>query len=696
MGVMQRMRSMAPAFILGVGGLFVLFMVLSDSNLSQIVGQRSNVVGVINGDDVTYQEFTQTVEQYRAQQVQQTGREISEDQMGFFRDQVWDAIVSQKLIQDKIEELGIQVTDEEIQDVILGPNPPAFLTQNFMDSTGQFNRAAYDNALMDPNNKQAVIQAEEFVRQQKIQEKLRSYVNASVIISQSDLFNTYIDRNVTMTAQFASVKGTQIPDKDIEVTDADVKKYYDENLDMFKLDATRKLKYILFRKAASTEDTNNIRKNFNSIMKKLKADTSAFKTFVEIYSTQPYSMDTLSITQIAAEAQTAVSDAKDGEIVGPMLTRRGFVIYRKIDEVKADEQFVRASHILVKTSEGNDKEAKEKADQIYAQLRSGADFETLAQKVSEDGSAKKGGDLGWFGKGQMVAEFEKAAFNGRIGRIQKPVKTNFGYHIIKTTGKSKNKYVVEQIIKPIDPSPSTIDNIYNKANDFVFLADKYGWDKTVEDENLVALETNGFKEDTRSIPGIGQNTSLLKWTYENSVGEISKVYKVNSGYVVAMVSEINKPGFKDFETVKSICRMNFLRDQKKEKAFEIAKQIKEKIEQTGNFEDAKSVFKNAAVEVAENFKRNGSIPKVGRDFAFADFALNTELNKVVGPVKGSTGSYVLKVTERTPVDTAKFEMQKNLLRDQMLQRQKSNYFQRWVENLKEDAEIEDNRYNFFR
>ena len=133
MGMMARMRSLAPWFIIAVGGLFVVFMVLSDSKIADVMANRTNNVGSINGEDITYQEFSNLVEQYRTNQVTQSGQEIPESQLEAFRDQVWDNMISQKLIDEKIKELGIIVTDEEIISTIQGPNPPEIITQYFID-----------------------------------------------------------------------------------------------------------------------------------------------------------------------------------------------------------------------------------------------------------------------------------------------------------------------------------------------------------------------------------------------------------------------------------------------------------------------------------------------------------------------------------------------------------------------------------
>ena len=157
MGMMAKMRSLAPWFIITVGGLFVVFMVLSDSQISSAIGNRSNNVGEINGKDITYQEYANLVDRYRQFQVEQTGSEIPESQMEQFRDQVWDNLVNQTVMEQKIREFGLTVSSEEIKDILLGPNPPQSVTQYFIDSTGQFNREAYDAEIYNPQNRKSVV-----------------------------------------------------------------------------------------------------------------------------------------------------------------------------------------------------------------------------------------------------------------------------------------------------------------------------------------------------------------------------------------------------------------------------------------------------------------------------------------------------------------------------------------------------------
>ena len=163
MGTMSRMRSLGPILMLTFGVVFVLFMILSDSKVTDLIGRQKQNVGSVDGDDITYQEYSTAVDNFRKRQ-EQSGQTLDESQMDYFRDQVWDYMVSQKLLDNKIKEYGIIVTDDEVRNALLGTNPPAMLKQQFTDSTGKFNRQAYDNAMRDPRNKKVVIEVEEGIK----------------------------------------------------------------------------------------------------------------------------------------------------------------------------------------------------------------------------------------------------------------------------------------------------------------------------------------------------------------------------------------------------------------------------------------------------------------------------------------------------------------------------------------------------
>ena len=280
MPMMARMRGLAPWFMLTVGGLFVLFMVLSDSKVTDFLSSQQQNVGSVDDEDVTYQEYSSLVDRARKNQEEASKQTIDEAQMDFFRDQVWDALVTQKLINKKIKEYGIVVTDNEVREALLGPNPPAQLRQQFTDSTGNFNRQLYETALRDPRNKQIVITVEEQIKEQLIQQKLQNYVSASVIVSDEEAKDQFIKQNIKMKANYVWIDLNTIPDTDIKVSDDELKKYYDDHAEEFKQVAERKIKYVLFNKLASKDDSLSVKKNLESIVTKLKNDTVSFKKYV--------------------------------------------------------------------------------------------------------------------------------------------------------------------------------------------------------------------------------------------------------------------------------------------------------------------------------------------------------------------------------------------------------------------------------
>ncbi|UCH64658.1 MAG: SurA N-terminal domain-containing protein [Ignavibacterium sp.] len=433
------MRSLAPAFIITVGVLFVLFMVISDSNVMEALGGRTNTIGSVNGSEISYQEFQAALDQQRELQ-RQSGQEIDEDLVDQFRDQVWDFVVTQRLIEEQVNKLNIVVTDQEVRDIILGDDPPAFLKESFIDSAGNFNRDLYENALFDPRNAQALIGAEESVRQYRLNEKLQAMILASVNVTEDEVLRKFKDQNIYVNdAEYVFISTSLFPDSTAEVTDEDIRRYFEDNIEQYKLNEQRKVKFVLFDNQPSRKDSELVFKDLEYVKSNFaEEDTTDFQYYVDIYSTIPYSEDTLALSSFNSDAVSSLKKAEVGDIVGPVSSPEGAVLYQLLGIVKSDEEFVRASHILINQSSEDTNLIN--ANRIYEELISGADFEQLAINESGDpGSGSKGGDLGWFGKGAMVKEFEDAAFSGKIGEIQKPVKSTFGYHIIKVVDRSNKK-----------------------------------------------------------------------------------------------------------------------------------------------------------------------------------------------------------------------------------------------------------------
>ncbi len=693
MGMMGKMRSLAPAFIITVGALFVLFMVISDSNVLEALGGRTNDVGSVNGDDISYVEFQNAIERQREARKQQTGEDIPEEQWEQFREQVWDAMVTQKLLEQEIEKMNITVTDEEIKDAILGNDPPAFLKQNFIDSLGNFNREMYDQAIFDPQNEQILLQAEEWVRQTKLNEKLQSLLLASVTVSDAEVKRKFKEQNVFVNAKYALFSTQLVPDSLLNISDEDLREYYETNSDQFKVNEQRKLKFVLFRNQPSKADSELVYKNLENVKNSFLKDTSDFSYYADIYSDFPYSVDTLNPSFFTVEAVDLLRNADKGDVIGPISSLQGYALYRLIDILSGGEKFVRASHILV-NDEGDDEKNLAEANRIYEELLNGANFEEMAKQHSNDpGTGQLGGDLGWFGKGTMVKEFEDACLNAKVGDIQSPLKTTFGYHIIKVYNQFSGVFVVEKIVNAVKQSATTVDANFTAAGDFSFLAEKNGFEKEAELMSYNIQETTLFNEKSVSIPGIGTNNRLVKFSFENGLNDISEVHKTPTGFVVAQITEVVPEGVQSFEEVETRVRQQVLNEKRFEWAKNLAENILSRV--NGKIDMIPAVDPRIQIQNTGRINAKSNIPGVGQDYSFISAAFSLEKGQISDPVKGLRGYYVISVTDKTEFDSSAYSIQSSTIRNNLLQERKNTYVNAWLAQIKEEADIVDNRYIFY-
>jgi peptidyl-prolyl cis-trans isomerase D len=693
MGMMAKMRNLAPVFIITVGALFVLFMVISDSNVLEALGGRTNNVGSVNGIDISYQQYQFALERQRESTKQQTGEDIPDEQFDQFRDQVWETLITEKLIEEELQRLGITVSDQEIKEIILGDNPPAFLKQNFIDSLGRFNREMYEEALFNPQNREILMQAEEVVRQTRYREKLQSLLEAGVIVSEEDIKRKFIEQNTFMNADFALFANALFPDSVLTITEKDMRKFYDENPDKFKIIEQRRFSYVLFRNQPSKADTMLVIKNLENVKNMLEKDTANFKYFVEIYSDEPYKIDTVTVKSLSGDASKQIINARKGQVIGPVASSRGYELIHLLNIIPTSERFVRVSHILI-SQMGDDQANLKEANRIYNELIKGADFALMAKEHSKDpGSSGNGGDLGWFGKGTMVPEFEKASFSGKIGEIQKPFKTTFGYHIVLVTDQSSTKYVVERITNAVKESATTRDATFNAANDFSYLAKKNGFEKEAELMGYRIQESANFSLKSISIPGIGANKNLIRFAFENGLNSVSEAHRLPNGYVVAKISEVKKEGIEKFDEVQPKIRQFVVVEMQYQKARELAVELMKK---AGNdLNKIKEIDPRIQVSNSGSFNSVTSIPVIGKDNAFIYTALSMNVGETSEPVKGLRGYMIIHLLEKTPFDSTAYHIQSSVIRNNLVQEKKSAALSAWLNTIKDKADIVDNRYRFY-
>ncbi len=709
MPIMTRMRDSMPVILFTLLIVFVLTIIF-DWGMGYL-GLRSPMgedVGKVNGKAISYREFSEVLRNYVESQKAQTGKEPSEDDLKMVRDQIWQSMVSQQLMAEEASRAGIKVTDQEIVDWVRGDNPPEDLRRNFVDSTGQFRRDVYDQFLSNPNQflqdpegadanygGKWLAEYEQSLRQRRLQEKLQSVVLASVGVTEGEVMRRFADQNQRLSAMVALVDaGVAVPDSAVQVTDADIRAYYDENLESYKVPASRTLKYVVFPVAPTAADSAARIGEMNDLAKKAR-EGADFLDLAAMYSEKRDSGAYFKHGELAAGLEGEVFAAKPGDIVGPIEDNSALHLFKVLDARKGASEYLRASHILFRM-EGDTAAVKELAQRVAREAKGGANFGALARQHSKDASnAGKGGELGWFSKGRMVPEFEKAAFGARVGDVVGPVRTAFGLHVIKVTGRDARELKLVSIRIPIEASAQTRNDLVDRARDFAFNSRETDLPREAEQLGLKVQEAT-VTENGGAIPGLGVEESINRWAFGEKVGSVSEPFFVQNSYAVLAVTDAKEAGARPFEELKESLRPLALRARKLDRATEIAADLRAKLGPADSVSRVTEFNPSVSVTRTGEFSLAGAVPVAGRDPAFQGAISALQVGQISPAVKGARGAYLIPLLSRTDIDSVAYGSQSEMLRTRLLQEKRNRFLSDWMESLRKNAEIEDKRDLFYR
>lgn len=700
MGMMTKMRDNAHVFIIAFAVVFVAFWVFSDLDLGSIMQGSMNEIGNVGGKAISYQEFQDVVERAAEQRKQQNnGRDLTENDYMQIREQVWNDFVTQTIVEQAIEEFGITVSDEEITDWVFSDEPPQQLAQYFMDSTGRFNRDAYQQFLRNPGpeNQQALVAIESQLRSELLRSKLTNILTSSVIVSEGSVRAKYIEQNTDFVSSYVFFDPRVFAGADTAAPSQDeYEHYYEKYKERFKTEDMRKLKYVVFPDVPSKGDTTAIVNELNTL-KELAVGGQDFLELVANNSVTPYdSSRWFTRDQVGPDVAKQVFSQPVGSIVGPVPNETGLSLYKIMAERTSDNVMYHASHVLLRTDGGQDDAAqKAKAEQVLAKAKAGADFAALAAQYSEEpGAAERGGDLSWFGKGRMVKEFEDAVFGARPGDIKGVIKTQFGYHVIKVHDRSTRELRLAEIRMDIRSGSGTRDAIFERARDFAYFASESGFEAEAATRKLQVLETPEFAKQTGSyIPNLGTNPALLKFAFENGVGEISEVHQSSAGYTVAMVSEERPAGYRSLDEVREQIKPQVVYERQLANTLKKARSIAGKGK---SLEEIAASRSGLVVATTPPYKLQSGVPNVGSDQAFIGRMLALKPGGITEPFRGQRGIYVARLDSKSAFDDTGYKVKKDEIRQQLLSSTQNEFIQSWIEQRRNEIDIVDNRDKFFR
>ncbi len=704
MAVLNDIREKSPKFIIAGAAVIFIVLIIFDWGLD-LTGRRgrggggnAEVLGKVNGKEVSYKQFSELVRRAVENQKKQQNSDVDEETERQIRSQVWNQLVDELLIEQEIDRLGITVTDQEIRDNVMGPNPPEFLVQQFKDSTGTFRRDAYQRAMLDPQNKSAWIQVEDLIRQEQKRKKLQSLLLATINVSEGEIKQRFMDRNVTMNAEYALFDVTRlVSDSAVTVTEDDLRKQYDAHPADLLAKAARKVKYVFFNQSASAQDTADIQAEAQHLLDQVKSGVADFAELAATYSEIPSSDAYFKHGELSQKKEDAVFSAKKGDIVGPISDNDGIHLIKILDQKQGTTEFVKASHILLNAVPGSDSlKVIQRARELLAKARSGADFAKLARENSQDyGSAMQGGELGWTSKERWVKPFADAAFKARAGEIVGPVRTQFGWHIIKVQGKDKREVKIIDLALKVKASTQTIETAFQQAQDFAYLAKDEGFEKAAENSKYEIRETPEFTK-TGTIAGLGQNDAVTNFAFTNTLGSISEPIYVRGGVIVVKISTIREDGVRPLDEVKNIVRPMALKEKKMEKIRESVYAFYKTLTPSSNLASASQSNPDIISMNTGDFKTTDIPLGVGRDQKFIGTALGLKPGELSKPFEGHRGYYILKLLSKSNIDTVKYSNERESLRAQILQEKRQRALTDWQTSLREKADILDHRDKFFR
>ncbi len=347
----------------------------------------------------------------------------------------------------------------------------------------------------------------------------------------------------------------------------------------------------------------------------------------------------------------------------------------------------------------------EEATSIIAQANSGQDFISLANIHTQDPGNQispdsgRGGDLGWFGKNQMVGTFETAAFGAKKGDVVGPVLSQFGYHIIKVEDmrkKGDDKEVkARHILLKIEMGQNTRSDYRRKATLFSYDAQDYGFSAAQDSHLVQSLNANTIGEKDIFLGTLGPFRSAVRWAFNAEMGATSDPLESNEYYAVFSLDSITPEGVKPFEDAKIQVRAALSRDRENDAAESLAIELKNSVDSGVPFD---AIAKdNTSIELipSDTKKLSGSFVSLGRSDQITGALLNARNGDLIGPVKTYRGYSIIQVMEISPFDSTSWLAQKDLVRLDLVRQKQNRVYQSWMADMKNDADIVDNRKYYF-
>ena len=715
MAALGKIRSKGITLIVIIGlGLFAFIAEEAFRSCNGIKGEARQQVGEVLGEKINVQDFQKLVDEYQdAIKFTMQRDNLSETELNQVKDQVWQQMITNRVIEADAQKVGITVTEKELQNVLNeGTDPMLSQTPFINQQTGRFDVTllkqfldGYEKAkTSNPQQAEQMKTAynywmfvEKNLRAQLLGQKFQVLYASCVLSNKAEAKLAFKDENEEAQIQLASMAYTSVKDADVKYTDEDLKTKYEELKPMFRQPVeSRDIKYVDYKILPSKTDYNAINKEMNAYQQQLATAPDPALVVSKSNSLIPYIG--LPVSSSAYQAYPDIASKIDSLGIGTTNVTENkedntLNIIRVLNkEQLPDSVQFRQIQVAAATKE----QSMAKADSIQKALNGGADFDAIAKRYGQTGEKI------WL-TGQQYEhattmnednrQFINAIMNGTVNGIQNLVLSQ-GNVILQVLDKKamKTKITAAIIKKTIDFSKDTRNTVFNKFSEYVAkgttLADleknaaKYGY-KVQENKNITTAE--------HYLAGVHGTREALKWLFEAKEGDVSPLYECgdNDHFMVVVLTKIHPQGYRPWNDaeVKDILKREVIKDKK-------AEMFIAKLKGTGSIAAAKA--KGAKISEINQITFASLV------FVQATGAAEPALSGAVAataagkfsknPVKGNAGVYVFQVVNKAMRAGVKYDEAKQM---QMCMQQNMQAASGFMQDLVLNAKVVDNRYLFF-
>ena len=687
---MQRLRSGTKITVWVLVISFGVLWVLADTQVFDSIMVGPQAMGEVNREAIEWEEFNQRLNMYTDQYREQTGESPDMEMRAQYERQAWEELVADKVMQQKMDQMGLTVTDSELMELVTGDNPAPFIREQFAGPDGQIDRQALQQAIQSPENAPIWMQVEQQLRQQKRQEKLNRLIESSIAVGDHEVEREFKRQNSTVNFDYVRFPLSEITEDDVEISDEELQAYYDNNRSSFKRSKTWNISFVEFSKAATEEDTLRITEELAQLRDEF-TETDDHQSFVQSHQTETGMYDDfLRPDEVRLEHLQAYS-LSVGEVSEPFIFGDKAHMIKLLETRSSDQTYTRIREIQLEYDEENQEEIQQLADELTQRARDGENFRSLAQNYSSDTErAGRHGEVGFISRDDRDDDISSEIFNASIGDIVGPVDAGNALYIYEVVDRSNEDIRFADLSRSVEADAmQTIERQARDADDFSIFAQDNGFELEAEHEGY-EIQQAVATEDNPVISGLGQSHIVLNELQYLDEGDISEPVETDGSFYVIKVDDVDPEGYRSFEEV---------RDQVRDRVFE-RKRIEVLKERVASLRqehgDDLAALAEAAGHTVESTEQitlgSNDLPGAGNEPSVIGAAFGVELNTLSRPIGGNNGVFIIRVHDRQEADLADLdEDQREQIRQQLQQTRMMAFGNVWMDRIKAGADVRDHR-----